>query len=197
MKTAQFLKIKEREKQNKLKLLEVNPFLTDESGIYVFAREDENGFRYAYIGQAKHVLTRLAQHLEGHEQWIDLSIKKHKLWSESNPYGWFVSANHVEENRLNERETRAIKAYADMGYQLRNKTSGSQGKGKIGIAENKPSKGYRDGIRQGRCNLSNELQKLLKYVVIAPKDEKELTLRMYNKFLRLTAQEETEVNNGE
>lgn len=182
MKTAQFLKIKEREKQNKLKLLEVNPFLTDESGIYVFTREDENGFRYAYIGQAKHVLTRLAQHLEGHEQWIDLSIKKHKLWSESNPYGWFVSATHVEENRLNERETRAIKAYADMGYQLRNKTSGSQGKDKVEIAENKPSKGYYDGKKQGRADLIKEIRKTLKYIEITPVNESKLANRMMHKF---------------
>lgn len=37
-------------------------------------RTDENGFRYAYIGQAVHILTRLAQHLVGY-QHIDLSLK--------------------------------------------------------------------------------------------------------------------------
>ena len=49
----------------------------EDSGIYVFTRQ-ENGFKYAYVGQAKHILTRLAQHLNGY-QHIDLSIKNTAL----------------------------------------------------------------------------------------------------------------------
>lgn len=62
------------ESKNRKRLLEVNPSLTDESGIYFLTRTDENGFRYAYIGQAVHILQRLAQHLVGY-QHIDLSLK--------------------------------------------------------------------------------------------------------------------------
>ena len=47
-------------------------------------------------------------------------------------------------------------ALADGGYQLRNKTSGSQGEGKSQIAEYKAVKGYRDGLEQGRKNLAKE-----------------------------------------
>lgn len=58
-----FKKAKAIEKKNKERLLKVNPKLNEDSGIYFLTRIDENGFKYAYIGQAVHILTRLAQHL--------------------------------------------------------------------------------------------------------------------------------------
>ena len=79
-------KAKAIEKQNKKRLLEVNPKLDDESGIYFLTRTDEDNISYFYIGQALHILTRLAQHLVGF-QHIDLSIKKRGLYSADNPYG--------------------------------------------------------------------------------------------------------------
>lgn len=146
----EYKQIKAIEYANKKKWLNVRPGLTDGSGIYILTRRDEEGFRYAYVGQAKHILTRLAQHLEGHQQWIDLSIKKHGLYDVDNPYGWTVNSTILcTLGDLNEMEKRFIKKYADMGYQLRNKTSGSQGQGKSGISDNKPAKGYYDGKRQG------------------------------------------------
>lgn len=81
-----FRQIKAIEKANKERILKVCPSVPESSGIYILTRE-EAGFRYAYVGQAKHLLTRLAQHLSGY-QHIDLSIKKHGLWSENNPSGW-------------------------------------------------------------------------------------------------------------
>lgn len=182
MNTAEWIKIKERERENRKKLLAVNPYLTDNSGIYVFTREDENGFKYAYIGQAKKILTRLIQHLDGYQQHIDLSLKKHGLWSEQNEHGWFVVANDIDEQNLDELEQRYIKRYADMGYQLRNKTSGSQGKGKTGIADNKPAKGYYDGKKQGRSDVIKELKQVTKYLQITPKTEGKLPKRMLDKF---------------
>ena len=119
-----FRQIKAIEQKNKQRLLEVNSRLDDESGIYFLTREDEQGFRYAYIGQAVHILTRLAQHLVGY-QHIDLSLKKHGLYSEENPYGWKVNFRHYTTNLLDKMEQLWIKQYADKGYQLRNKTSGS------------------------------------------------------------------------
>ena len=180
MNYANVMKAKQREAENKRKWLAVNPYLTDNSGIYVLTRE-ENGFRYAYIGQAKHVLTRLAQHLEGYEQHIDKSLKKHGLWSRSNQTGWFANAFYFDEADLNAQEQRLIKKYAEYGYQLRNKTSGSQGVGKVGIAENKPSRGYYDGKKQGKADLVKELNKLVKYLQITPKEGK-LAARMAQKF---------------
>lgn len=57
---------------------------------------------------------------------------------------------HFRMSELDKWEQHYIKMYADNGYQLRNKTSGSQGAGKAKIDEYRPSKGYRDGIEQGR-----------------------------------------------
>ena len=50
-------KAKAIEKQNRERLLKVNPKLNDRSGIYFLLREDENGFKYAYVGQALHILS--------------------------------------------------------------------------------------------------------------------------------------------
>ena len=155
-----FRQIKAIEQKNKQRLLEVNSKLDDESGIYFLAREDEQGFRYAYVGQAVHILTRLAQHLSGYEQHIDRSLKKHGLYSEDNTYGWKVGCMHFSKDKLDEAEKYFIKAYADKGYQLRNKTSGSQGEGKSQIADYRPQKGYHDGLKQGRLNLARELSSI-------------------------------------
>ena len=49
--------------------------LKDESGIYILTRYDDNGFKFAYVGQAKKVLTRLAEHPMGYKQHIDFSLR--------------------------------------------------------------------------------------------------------------------------
>ena len=176
------------EQNNKKRLLEVNPKLDEESGIYFLTRIDENGFKYAYIGQAVHILTRLAQHLVGY-QHIDLSLKKHKLYSKSNPCGWKIGFLHFPKSELDKQEQHYIKAYADKGYQLRNKTSGSQGEGKAQIDDYKPSKGYRDGIHQGRKNLAKELshiaEKHLKIEIRADKANNKVSQKQYEKFMDL------------
>lgn len=135
-----------------------NGNIKNESAIYVFKRTDEAGIRYAYIGQAKKVITRLGQHLLGY-QHIDLSIKKHGIYDENtNPYGYVVNVWYYGEDVLDEKERFFIKNYADHGYQLRNKTAGGQDKGKVGIDENKPSKGYYDGKKQGRADTIKEIK---------------------------------------
>lgn len=183
-----FKQAKAIEKKNKEKFLTVNPYLNEKSGIYILTREDENEFRYAYIGQAVHVLTRLAQHLVGF-QHIDLSLKKHGLYSKENPYGWTVDSYSYSENDLDTQEQYWIKKYADMGFQLRNKTSGSQGEGKAQIADYRPHKGYRDGLEQGRKNLAKELSNIAdKHLVISLKPEKfgnKVSERQFEKFKEL------------
>lgn len=167
-----FKKAKAIESQNKRRLLEVNPYLDERSGIYVLTREDEDGIRYAYIGQAKHILTRLAQHLVGY-QHIDLSLKKHGLYSSENIYGWKIGFTNYPLNDLDAMEQYYIRQYANDGYQLRNKTSGSQGEGKRQIDEYKPSKGYHDGLKQGRKNLAKELSRIIeKHLEITLKEGK-------------------------
>lgn len=152
--------------KRKKRILELCPDCKDASGIYFFLRE-EDGFKYAYIGQAVKVLSRLVNHLAGYDQHIDLSIRKHGLWSEKNPTGWKVRWLPFPEEQLNARERYYIQLYANHGYQMRNKTSGSQDGEKSGIADNKPAKGYYDGLRQGRENLRKELKHIIdKHLII-------------------------------
>lgn len=183
-----FRQVKAIEQKNKQRFLAVNPKLDDESGIYFLTREDEQGFRYAYIGQAVHILTRLAQHLVGY-QHIDLSLKKHGLYAEDNPFGWKVSFMHYPISKLDEMEQYWIKQYADKGYQLRNKTSGSQGEGKSKIADYRPAKGYYDGIEQGKKALARELSHIMeKHLTVELKPEKrgnKVSEKQLEKFNRL------------
>jgi hypothetical protein len=159
------------EAKNKKRWLAVNPNLTDHSGIYFLTRE-EDGFKYAYIGQAKHILTRLAQHLVGFQR-VDLSLKAHGLYSEDNPTGWKVGSKDYPITELDEMEQYYIKQYANAGYQLRNLTSGSQGTGKAKIDEYKPAKGYRDGIKQGYKNASRDISHLFDlHLDYKPKSDK-------------------------
>ena len=176
------------EKKNKEKWLALNPTLTDESGIYVLTREDEQGIKYAYVGQAKHILTRLAQHLVGY-QHIDLSLKKHGLGSKDNPHGWKVGSLQFPVSELDEMEQYYIKAYAECGYQLRNKTAGGQGKGKVQIDEYRPQKGYRDGLLQGKKNLARELKHIAdKHLEIRLREDKKnnkVSIKAFEKFKSL------------
>ncbi len=152
-----YRQIKAIEKANKGRILKVCPTANENSGIYILTRE-ENGFKFAYIGQAKHILSRLAQHLSGY-QHIDLSLRKHGLWSENNPAGWGIDFIECDEIHLDEMEQRYIKEYASAGFQLRNATTGSQGKGKKDIADN-PRKGYQAGLHQGYENARKDIKHL-------------------------------------
>lgn len=178
-------KAKAIEAKNKKILLAVNPILNEKSGIYFLTRTDENGFNYAYIGQAKNVLTRLAQHLVGY-QHIDLSLRKHGFKGEDNPYGWGIGFLEYPISKLDEAEQFYIKQYASKGYQLRNKTAGGQGEGKAQIDEYKPAKGYRDGLKQGRKNLAKELSHIIdKHLVVSLKPEKQnnsVSAKAFEKF---------------
>ena len=181
--------IKAIEAKNKKRLLAVNPKLNDRSGIYFLTRTDEDGINYFYIGQAKHILSRLAQHFSGY-QHIDLSLKKRGLYSEENPYGWKVNAINYLQNRLDEMERFWILEYTKKGYQRRyNKTAGGQDKGKEQVNEYRPSKGYRDGLKQGYRNASREIANLFdKHLNVSKKSEKpnkiqDRALEKFNEFL--------------
>lgn len=188
------------EQENKKRLLRLNPKLNDKSGIYFLLREDENGFKFAYVGQAKSVLQRLASHLVGYEQHIDLSLRKHKLYSEDNPYGWRVEFINFPESQLDEKEKYYIKLYADNGYQLRNVSIGGQGGNRSSgsIGERKAPKGYLQGIQQGRKNLARELssiaEKHLKIELRADKANNKVSQKQYEKFKELLKEGKDETN---
>ncbi len=173
--------------KNKQKIKQLVPDIKDKSGIYILTRE-ENGFRYGYIGQATvSIWTRLAEHLAGY-QHIDLSIKNHGWYSEENPTGYKINYFYAPKEQLNDLEQVYIKKYANAGYQLRNKTGGSQGTGKFGIADNRPSKGYYDGIKQGQKKTREEVKtyfdKYLDFAIKPPANKiKERKAEEFKKFL--------------
>lgn len=175
--------------KNKARILEVCPDCPNVSGIYFLLRE-EDGFKYAYIGQAKDLLDRLAGHLSGY-QHIDLSIKKHGFYSEKNPTGYKIHYLRFLESELDEKEQYYIKKYANAGYQLRNKTSGSQGEGKHGIAQNRPAKGYFDGVEQGKKKSREFIADLFnKHLVVSTKKDpptklQEKALQKFNDFINI------------
>jgi hypothetical protein len=183
-----YRQIKAIEKKNKERVLKLHPSVPETSGIYIFYRR-ENGFKYAYVGQAKHLLTRLAQHLSGY-QHIDLSIKRHGLWSADNPCGWNVRIKECAEHELNELEQFYIQWCANEGYQLRNKTTGSQGEGKRALDDYKSPKGYREGLRQGYLNAQRYVANLFdKHLVYGKRSDKpnkiqEKALAKFEDFLR-------------
>lgn len=183
--------IKRMEQEIKQRLLLVNPKLNEKSGIYFLTREDEQGIKYAYIGQAKHILSRLAQHMTGY-QHIDLSLKKHGLISNNNMCGWNVNFLNFPEELLDEKEQYYIKKYALGGYQLRNKTAGGQGSGKKQINDYRPGKTYRQGVEQGMKNASRDVAKLFeKHLNVSAKSNPPTVNQMkamdkFEKFLELS-----------
>lgn len=184
-----YKQIKVIERKNKERVLRLSPTIPDGPGIYAFTRE-EGGFRYAYIGQAKHLLSRTAQHLSGW-QHIDVSLKKRDLYSKENPLGWKLDWIECTEEQLDAYEQEFIRNFANAGYQLYNHTSGGQGQGKQSIGESKSPKGYREGVAYGylkaRKEVANLFQKHLKYSKISDKPNKnqDKALAKFEDFINL------------
>ena len=163
-------KVKAIEQKNKKRLLAVNPKLDDKSGIYILWRTEV----HAYVGQSVGLLTRLAQHLAGYQQHIDLSLKKRKLYSSDNPYGYRVDFIHCDKSELDDKEREYIQKCINKGWILKNKTSGGQDDGKEKIADYKPPKTYRQGIQAGKKTLARELSSIIrKHLTVKLKEEKQ------------------------
>ncbi len=94
---------------------------------------------------------------------------------------------------LDDQEQKYITMYAQKGYQLRNKTAGGQGEGKKQIDEYRPSKGYRDGILQGKKTLARELSNIIeKHLVIDLREDKKnnkVSAKALEKFRELLNEE--------
>lgn len=157
------------QKENEKKILELYP-VPQKSGIYILVRY-EDGFKYAYIGQAKNILKRLAEHMTGF-QHIDNSIRNHRWWSQFNTTGWKIE-NCLEypESKLDEMEKYYIRDFANKGFQMLNKTSGGQGEGKTALGETRSPKGYRDGLKQGYENCLKDIREMLKYLDVVPRPD--------------------------
>lgn len=160
-------------KNDKIYIQNLEPTLKNKSGIYIFTRY-ENGFSFAYVGQAKKLIDRLASHLRGFLH-IDNSIRNHGFYSENNPTGWKINWKYVEESKLNEMEQYFIRVCAEKGYQLRNKTTGSQDSKKRKISDEN-RKGYQEGLKNGYEKARNEMIKLFS------KNLQAITTEPLNKF---------------
>ena len=187
MSKPNFKQIYARKAECERRIKEVCPNATHESGIYCFTRVDEDGFKFAYVGLAsKSLLTRLGEHLVGY-QHIDLSIKKHGLYSQENPHGYKVDILcKCPAEECNEKEQYYIKKAADAGFQLKNSTTGSQGKGKKGLENGRPVRGYWDGVSQGEKRLAQELKHIIDtHLVISLKKETKTSRKALEKFFTL------------
>ena len=138
------------------------PGITNRPGIYIFYRTDtDSGLRFCYIGQAKRLTERCAQHLQEYDH-IALSLKKRGFFDpinpEANPGGWKLSVWECSGlDALDNAEIEAIREYANNGYQLFNRTAGGQGDGKVIFDNKRQSKTYREGLAQGYTNARREV----------------------------------------
>ena len=168
------------------RIKEVCPDCPNTSGIYFILRE-EDGFRYGYIGKARHLLERMGQHLIGY-QHIDLSIKKHGLWSEENPTGYKIHFLQFPESELDEKERYFIQKYANAGWQMRNVESGGTN-GKTDIADRRPARGYFDGKEAGylmaRREVSHWFSLHLNVSMKKPTKNAEKALAKFQEFIDL------------
>ena len=192
----EYAQIKAIEQSNKNRWLRLNPRLSERSGIYILYREQDE-IKYAYVGQAKHLLTRLAQHLVGYKSpnpsHIDKSLKKHNLYNAENSCGWQVHFVTCPLDKLDETEREWIKHMANKGYQLLNHTLGGQDSGKAGFDNYTKRKGYREGVAQGRRALAKELLHIIStHLVVDVKKNNKVTAKALDKFWSLLKLEDIE-----
>lgn len=149
--------------QNEKRIQKLCPEAERKSGIYCFYRVDENGFKHAYVGQnaKENLLGRLAEHLSGYKQHIDLSIRKYGLYDEAkNPYGYKVRVlEYCAPEQCDEREQAYIKQFHHDGWQLKNVELGGKS-GKADFNERKEARNYRDGLKQGEKNVRKFIKHL-------------------------------------
>lgn len=159
--------------------------LKHEPGIYAYYRTDEDGNKFAYVGQSVDVLQRCVQHMQGY-QHIDLSLRKRGYYDAlTNKHGWKINVYYCYKDYLDVTEQFYIKSFQDDGYELYNIESGGKS-GKTIIGERKPAKGYRDGIEQGKKQIRRELVELLdKYLIVSVKKEGKLAERALAKFTKI------------
>lgn len=154
--------------------------LNENPGIYMFIRENpptKNGEvrKYIYVGQAKKVIDRIAQHFLSFEQRIDISLKTRGLFYLSKPYAWKIKVYYCNEDELNQKEREFITLAQEKGYELYNITSGGQDEGKEDINERAAGKGYRDGLKQGYQNCLKEIKEYFdKYLMFMVQEKPEV-----------------------
>lgn len=169
------------------------PEITTESGIYCFYRKNEEEKDYCYIGQAKNLLNRTAQHLIDKKQHIDKSLYLHKLYSKDNPYGWKLTIlRKCKINELDYQEQYFIKLYSDIeNVKLYNVTGGGQFNKKQDIAERQQTKlkSYKNGkglgYEKARKEVKEYFEKYLDYNIKGKTNKiKERKFNEFKEFLQ-------------
>lgn len=186
--------------KNKKIIKEHCPNISEKCGIYMFWRETEEENVACYIGQAKNLLDRTAQHLMGRKQHIDLSLYKRKWFEPWNKYGWNLRV--LEECDYNELlnpkeyldkvEQFYINRYKEYGYELYNVTGGGQiDKAKdIGERQQIKLKSYKNGKNLGAEKVREKIKTYFeKYLDVSIKGKtnktKERKLEEFKKFIEM------------
>lgn len=177
---------------DKKKLIkQICPEISEDSGIYCFYRQNEQGQDCCYIGQAKNILERTSQHLMGRKQHIDKSLYVHKLYNENNPYGWKLKILcRCVVNSLDFYEQHYIAVYMNSFYKVYNVTGGGQiDKAKdIGERQQTKLKSYKNGkglgYEKARKEVKTYFDKYLDYTIKGkPTKIKERKLKEFKEFL--------------
>ena len=141
-----------------------------QTGIYLWSRFDEYGTFCWYIGKAKNLLRRTAQHIMDGQSHLDKSIKKHGFWKEEkNENGWdFTIIEYCSESKLDEREQYWIDKYRkvspDNSKMYNVESGGTTGKTIIG------EKKQRRDIKWKAEARAKVLAEFREYFDIVPKD---------------------------
>lgn len=179
VKRVDWKKVYAIKKQTEERILKCKPELKNQSGIYVFHKIDELGFRKYYCGKAKKLISRLAQHFTEFDH-IANSLKTYGLINE-NENGWNIEYFYCNENDLDQKETETVAHWhIDKGYMPYNINTGGT-KGKKDIVP-RITKGYQQGLENGYENARKDLQKWFKYLKVEPLKDGKLNERMLTRF---------------
>lgn len=188
--------------ENEKRILKLCPNMPHKAGIYLFYRVNAEGENCAYIGQAKDLLHRTAEHLVGYKNkkptHIDKSLYAHKLYNETNPEGWKVMVLVLcPIDELDMREQTYIDHYKNCkDVKLYNVTGGGQldKKGDVGERLQIKLKTYKNGKGKGYEKARSEVKvffdKYLDYTIKGkPTKIKERKFQEFADFLKPTDQD--------
>ena len=176
------------------------PEVTNECGIYCFYRTNEDSVVCCYIGQAKNLLNRIAQHLMGRKQHIDKSLYVHKLYAFDNKNGWKLTIlQKCDIDELDYLEQHYIKFYSDIdNVKVYNVTGGGQFDKKSDIGERQQTKlkSYKNGKNLGYDKARDYVKVMFdKYLDFAVKGKtnktKERKLSEFKEWLEVQNEKET------
>lgn len=141
----------------------------EESGIYLWERTDEDGKYCWYVGKARRLLNRTAQHIVDGKSHLDLSIKAHGFYDEDKkPNGWrFRILKRCIELHLDAYEQDFIREYMERypdGRMYNVESGGTTGKTIIGEKKQRRDVKWKTEAR------AKVLAEFREYFDIVPKD---------------------------